>query len=182
VRRSIIGRKGGFTLMGVGPSLLLWLLVSLGTPGAGGGVPGVAAYPDQFPLFPTHGNAGASGMAYLKQPWSPYGVSVDEDGRVQYDLKVELVGLPSVEGAVYRVWITTPNLDPIEFLGSLDAEGSVRGTTDWHQLMVVVSREPAGREVADGDRWGGPIVLRGFSAGARVTPMAQHSLFQQSPM
>jgi hypothetical protein len=109
-------------------------------------------------------------------------VSVDEDGHVQYDLKVELVGLPSVEGAVYRVWITTPNLDPIEFLGSLDAEGSVRGTTDWHQLMVVVSREPAGREVADGDRWGGPIVLRGFSAGARVTPMAQHSLFQQSPM
>jgi hypothetical protein len=48
--------------------------------------------------------------------------------------------------------------------------------------MVVVSREPADREAAEGDRWSGPIVLRGFSAGARVTPMAQHSLFQQSPM
>ena len=48
--------------------------------------------------------------------------------------------------------------------------------------MVVISREDAGRVVTGGDRWGGPIVLRGFSAGARVTPMAQHSLFQQSPM
>jgi hypothetical protein len=121
-------------------------------------------------------------MAYLKQPWSPFGVSVDEEGYVQYDLEVELAGLPVVDGEVYRVWITTPNLDPIEHLGTLGAGGSVTGATDWHQLMVVVSREPADRVVSEGDRWSGPIVLRGFSAGARVTPLAQHSLFQQSPM
>jgi hypothetical protein len=163
----------------VGPSLvLLWALL------AGGAAPlgPPAVFPDQFPLFPTQGNEGASGMAYLKQPWSPFGVSVDEHGYVQYELEVEMAGLPAVAGEVYQVWITTPSLDPIEPVGSLGGEGSVRGSTDWHQLMVVVSREPADREAAEGDRWSGPIVLRGFSAGARVTPMAQHSLFQQSPM
>ncbi len=168
--------------MGVGPSLLLWFVLA-GAPGAGtlAALPS-PAFPDEFPLFPTMGNEGASGMAYLKQPWSPYGVSVDEDGQVQYDLTIEVAGLPEIEGESYQVWITTPDLDPIAHLGAIDAEGSATGATDWHQLMVVVSREAADRVVADGDRWNGPIVLRGFSAGARVTPMAQHSLFQQSPM
>lgn len=169
--------------MGVGPSLLLWFVLSLG---AGSDLerasPDAAVYPDQFPLFPTMGNEGASGMAYLRQPWSPFGVSVDEDGYVQYELTVEVEGLPIVEGDIYQVWITTPSLDPIEPLESFAGEGSVRGATDWHQLMVVVSRERADRVVVEGDRWSGPIVLRGFSAGARVTPLAQHSLFQQSPM
>lgn len=169
--------------MGVGPSLLLWFVLSLG---AGSDLerasPDAAVYPDQFPLFPTMGNEGASGMAYLKQPWSPFGVSVDEDGQVQYDLTIEVAGLPQVQGESYQVWLTTPDLDPIAHLGAIDAEGSATGATDWHQLMVVISREDADRAVTDGDRWSGPIVLRGFSAGARVTPMAQHSLFQQSPM
>jgi len=164
--------------MGVGPSLLLWFLLA----GGPTSVAPPAAFPDQFPLFPTMGNEGASGMAYLKQPWSPYGVSVDEDGRVQYDLTVEVAGLPEVEGESYHVWLTTPTLDRIASIGTVDATGTLTSTTDWHQLMVVVSREPAGRVVADGDRWSGPIVLRGFSAGARVTPLAQHSLFQQTPM
>ena len=128
------------------------------------------------------GNEGASGMAYLKQPWSPYGVSVDEDGRVQYDLLIEVAGLPEVDGESYHVWLTTPTLAPIVSLGAIDPDGELTGATDWHQLMVVVSREPADRVVAEGERWSGPIVLRGFSAGARVTPMAQHSLFQQTPM
>ena len=164
--------------MGVGPSLLLWFMLAAGPAAVGPSV----GFPDQFPLFPTMGNEGASGMAYLKQPWSPYGVSVDEDGRVQYDLTVEVAGLPEVEGESYRVWLTTPTLDRIVSIGTVDPTGTLTSSTDWHQLMVVVSREPADRVVAEGERWSGPIVLRGFSAGARVTPLAQHSLFQQTPM
>lgn len=121
-------------------------------------------------------------MVHVEQPWSPYGVSVNEEGRVQHDLTVEISGLPAVEGKVYRVWATTPTLDEVVLLGSVEAGGTVAGANDWHQLMVVVSREASDRIVSDGDRWSGPIVLRGFSAGARVTPMAQHSLFQQTPM
>jgi hypothetical protein len=180
--------RGGFTLLGVGPSLLLGLVLA-GAPAAVTPAgeplpegPDIAAFPDQFPLFPTMGNEAASGMVYLKQPWSPYGVSVDEEGRVQYDLTIEVVGLPAVEGEVYRVWLTTPTLDRIVGLGTIEPDGTLRGSTDWHQLMVVVSREPADWLPAKGERWSGPIVLRGFSAGARVTPMAQHSLFQQTPM
>jgi hypothetical protein len=174
---SIFSGRGGAALMGVGPSLLLWFVLAA--------VPAVRpsdAFPDEFPLFPTMGNEGASGMAYLKQPWSPYGVSVDEDGQVQYDLTVAVEGLPEVEGESYRVWITTPTLDPIVGIGAIDPTGKLKSMTDWHQLMVIVSREPADRVVAEGERWSGPVVLRGFSAGARVTPLAQHSLFQQTPM
>lgn len=171
VRGSIVGRRGGFALLGVGPSLLLGLLLA-----------GAPTFPDQFPLFPTMGHEGASGMACLKQPWSPYGVSVDEDGRVQYDLTVEVEGLPEVAGQVYYVWLTTPRLEQVVAAGTVESSGEISSTSDWHQLMVVVSREPADRVVREGERWSGPIVLRGFSAGARVTPMAQHSLFQQTPM
>ncbi len=181
VRESTRDRRGGFALFSTAPSLLLWVLLAA-WPAPVNPVGSPAVFPDQFPLFPTQGNEGASGMAYLKQPWSPFGVSVDEEGRVQYDLRIELAGLLEAEGESYRVWITTPALDPIELVGEATAAGVVTGSTDFHQLMVVVSREPADRIVAEGERWTGPIVLRGFSAGARVTPMAQHSLFQQSPM
>ena len=163
--------------MGVGPSLLLWVVLAA--------VPALrpsAAFSDEFPLFPTMGNEGASGMAYLKQPWSPYGVSVDENGRVQYDLTIYVKDLREVEGEVYRVWVTTTTLERIVGLGAIDPTGEITSATDWQQLMVIVSREAADRIVADGNRWNGPIVLRGFSGGARVTPLAQHSLFQQTPM
>ena len=79
------------------------------------------------------------------------------------------------------MWLTTPELDRTTDLGPIEHGREVVGTTVWNQLMVVVSREPADSE-SGSDRWSGPIVLRGFSAGARVTPLAQHSLFQQSPM
>ena len=116
MRGTSASRRGGFTLLGVGPSLLLWFMLA-----------GPPASPDQFPLFPTQGNADASGIAYLTQPWSPFGVSVDEDGYVQYDLTVEVEGVPAVDGEVYRVWITTPDLDPIEHLGACSSALGMSG-------------------------------------------------------
>ena len=92
----------------------LLLCVVLGWAPSSGALPeSPGAFPDQFPLFPTMGSEGASGMVYLKQPWSPFGVSVDEDGRVRYDLRIVVSGLPETAGEVYRVWLTTPDLDPI---------------------------------------------------------------------
>lgn len=164
--RPAIGGSRGFAL-GVGP----WLLLAV-----------LAAYPAEFPLFPTMGHEGASGTVRLRQPWSPFGVSVDEEGRVQYDLTVEVRGLPPTDATAYHVWLTEPSLERIVHLGVVTPEQAATGQTGWHQLMVVVSRESAERAVGAGERWSGPIVLRGFSAGARVTPLAQHSLFQQMPM
>jgi len=186
------GRRGGFTLLGVGPPLALlgwWLTGAYAVPGEhiswrdeGSRPEAVAAYPDEFPLFPTMGNEGASGRVVLRQLWSPYGVSVDESGSVQYGLTVRVAGLPEIEGESYQVWLTTPSLEHIVPIGVVASEGEIEAINDFHQLMVVVSREPAGRDIAPGDRWQGPVVLRGFSAGARVTPLAQHSLFRPSPM
>jgi hypothetical protein len=140
--------------------------------------------PDRFPLFPTMGNEGASGLVLLQQPWSPYGVSVDEHGRVLYDLRIVLEGIPKVAGEVYRVWLTTPTLTDVEYVGQLEVDGELGAESSHQQLMVVVSRESADGpdSRAAGAKWSGPIILRGFSAGARVTPLAQHSLFQPSPM
>jgi hypothetical protein len=181
VNRSIFGRSGGLTFLGVGPWLLLGVTLAVGphVPATGSGG---SKYPDEFPLFPTMGNEGASGMAYLRQPWSPFGVSVDEYGRVEYDFRVSVRDLPRSEGDVYRVWLTTPTLELIVDLGAIEPTGELTGTTAWHQLVVVVSREPADRIVTEGERWSGPIVLRGFSAGARVIPLATHSIFQPTPM
>jgi len=141
-------------------------------------------FPDRFPLFPTMGNEGASGMVLLQQPWSPYGVSVDEHGRVLYDLRIVLEGIPNVAGEVYRVWLTSPALTEVEYVGQLEAAGELEADSPREQLMVVVSREAADGPDSrvPGAKWSGPIILRGFSAGARVTPLAQHSLFQPSPM
>lgn len=145
---------------------------------------GPGPFPDRFPLFPTMGNEGASGMVLLKQPWSPFGVSLEEDGRVRHDLRIVLEGLPPVAGEVYRIWLTTPALSDVEYVGELTSDGELVAESSRVQLIVVVSREsqdgPDPR--AEGAKWNGPIVLRGFSAGARVTPLAQHSLFQQTPM
>jgi len=119
---------------------------------------------------------------YLTQQWSPYGVSVDEEGRVRYDVRVEVGGLPPVAGHAYHVWLTTPSLDWVMHLGVIEPTGQLAGQTDLQQLIVVVSREPESEDAREGRRWSGPVVLRGFSAGARVTPMAQHSLFRPTPM
>lgn len=165
VRASSIRRSG--LALGAGPWLLLLAL---------------AAYPDEFPLFPTLGNEGASGMVRMRQPWSPFGVSVDEAGRVLYDVTVEAEGLPPVDGEVYRVWLTEPTLEHIVHAGTVEPDRPVTARTELEQLMVIVSREPADRDAAPGDRWSGPIVLRGFSAGARVQPLGGHSIFQPRPM
>jgi hypothetical protein len=178
---SICAGRGGLAFFGVLPSLLLWA-APFGTPPAA--APDVSArpYPDEFPLFPTLGSEGASGMVYLRQPWSPFGVSVDEEGRVEYELTVQVADLPATADESYRVWLTTPTFESIMELGTIEPSGRLTGKTDWHQLMVVVSRESAGRLVKDGERWDGPIVLRGHSAGARVMPLSGHSLFQRTPM
>ena len=135
--------------------------------------------PDQFPLHPTLGNAPASGLVRLRQPWSPYGVSVSKDGRVRYEVTVEVRDLPESPGSSYRVWLTTPAFDPIVQIGSVAGSGRVRGEAEGAQLVVVVSREEDG---CAGERWQGPVVLRGFSPGSRVQPMGTHSPFRPSPM
>lgn len=172
---------------GVGSWLLLSVSLAVGSPAGSGPVeswipdlpPAQVPYPDQFPLHPTVGNEPASGLVTLQQPWSPYGVSVSEDGRVRYQVTVDVRDLPESPGTFHCVWLTTPAFDPIIPLSAIPGSGRVRGETDGAQLVVVVSREEGG---CAGGRWQGPVVLRGFSPGSRVQPMGTHSPFRPSPM
>ncbi len=162
--RSRPGRRG---LYAVGVGLVLLLSV-----GSGG------RWPDEFALLPAMGFEDASGVVQMRQPWSPFGVSLTEDGRVLYDLTVVVRDLPPSEDATYHVWVATRDLGEVRHVGSVARSDSVTTTLDWSQFLVVVSRE------ADeaGVRWTGPIVLRGHSPGARLQPLWGHSIFQQLPM
>lgn len=157
--------RGALPMAGVG------LLVVLTT--ATGG-----AWPDEFALLPAKGFEEASGHVSMRQPWSPFGISLTPDGRVMYDLTVSVRDLPPAEGASYHVWLATKDLDQVRHVGVVTEAGSVTTRLDWSQFLVVVSRESD----QPGARWSGPIVLRGHSPGAMIQPLWGHSIFQQVPM
>jgi hypothetical protein len=123
-----------------------------------------------IPLVPTARGAGTSGMASVRFASSPFGVAVTEDGRYTYDLHVRASGLRPVEGRAYVAWVTTPNLDQVVRLGPLDEALEVTGRVEWNKYLVVVSAESS----EPGDRWAGPIVLRGLSLSGMLESMAGH--------
>lgn len=156
-------------------SLAASLLAGL-TLASGGVVP-----PDVFPLHATPGHEPASGSVRLTQPWSPFGISVTEDGIPRYRLSIETSDLPPVgSGEEYVVWLAAPDLTWIRRVGPLDDHGRTGGSIDGVRFLAVVSREE--RKTEESGRWSGPIVLRGSSPGSRVAPLWGHSIFQQSPM
>lgn len=172
--------------------------LALAGPGQAGGASDAPVPPDEFPLHATPGHAPASGLVRLRQAWSPFGVSVTEDGTLTYEVEIATRGLPAAPaGQTYVAWITSPDLQRVERLGPLAADGTIRGSHAGAAFLVVVSREQvgtpcipstapgaAGGDTAGGQaaRWTGPVVLRGSSPGSRVAPLFGHSIFQRSPM
>jgi len=124
-----------------------------------------------------NGTARARGTGTVTFVPSPFSVSLGVDGSYRYDVTLDFVGLPEpVEGA-YAVWFTTTQLDQVVRLGALGPVRQLRGTVDWNQFIVVVSLEPS--ETAIGNRWSGPIVMRGISRSGKMHTMAGHGPFQQ---
>jgi hypothetical protein len=160
-------RCGHRALPAAGAGLLV--LVSAGHGGA---------WPDEFALLPAVGFENASGHVQMRQPWSPFGVSITEDGRVLYDLAVVVRDLPPAGDDTYHVWVATKELAEVLHVGPVAGTDSVATTLDWSQFLVVVSLESGD----PGARWSGPIVLRGHSPGALLQPLWGHSIFQQIPM
>ena len=75
------------------------------------------------------------------------------------------------------VWVTTPSLDRVEFLGTLDGDHRLSGRVRWNKFLVVVSLEPDPESL--GPRWSGPIVLRGVSRSGMMHTLAGHGPFEQ---
>lgn len=125
------------------------------------------------------GTLRATGTAQVQFGRSPFGVSVSPDGQYVYELDVRVEGVRFREGADFVVWVTTPSLDEVRPLGTLGEAGRVRGRVGWNKFLVVVTMEPAGEPA--GERWRGPVVLRGVSRSGMMHTMAGHGPFEGEP-
>ncbi len=115
----------------------------------------------------------ASGSADVLFVPSPFGVSISPSGTYVYDLDIHVDKIKPPNEGEYAVWITTPDLKNVHFLGSLDENYRVQGRVEWNKYLVVVSLE-----TDIGDRWSGPIVLRGMSRSGLMHTMAGHGPFE----
>jgi suppressor of ftsI len=121
-------------------------------------------------LVPVPDLRDASGTVELGHVPSPFGTAVSVDGVHRYRLRVRAAGLPDPATlgpyTTYVAWATTPLLRPVVRLGALDALGEAAGEVAFNKFLVLITAEAA----ADGDDWGGKVVLRGLSASNRLLP------------
>ena len=123
------------------------------------------------------GSARANGAAEVFYADSPFGVSIAPDGSYVQRLEIRIDGLEPARGGAYVVWVTTPSLDRVEFLGTLDTDHRLSGHVLWNKFLVVISLEPDPE--LRGPRWSGPIVLRGVSRSGMMHSLAGHGPFEQ---
>jgi len=133
-----------------------------------------------FGLLPATGLSPAiRGRVSLRQPWSPFGVSVSEAGEVLHELSIEIDSLPpAAPGERYVVWLATPSLDSVARLGPIEVGRPVTASSGLAQMLVVVTRESG----APSERWRGPIVLRGRSRSALIQSLLNHPIFRRAEM
>lgn len=148
------------------------------------GVPLPEGGPDYYAieLVPTGrvpGMRDAGGTAEVRHRGGPFTIGVGRDGAYAQDLRVDVRGVPAQSDGVLAVWLTTPQLDRVQPVGTLAGSGGLEADVSWNKFLVVVSFEPSVEAV--GDRWSGPIVMRGSSRSGRMHTMAGHGPFQGEP-
>ncbi len=121
-------------------------------------------------LFHTPDFPDAFGHAVLGRTPSPFGTRVSADGRHEFDVTLNISGLPdpSTIGAysTYVAWTTTPLMRPILNLGVVGNGRTRVGHIGFNKFLILVTAEAT----AGGDSWQGRIVLRGISASMRMEP------------
>ena len=139
-----------------------------------------AAGPYDIPLFPTPTAPGASGSARLVFAESPFGITVTEDGRARYNIRVTAAGLPapSTLGAysMYVAWAASPDLAQWVRLGSVENGTTTVGTVALNKFLVVVSAESSLTNVTQA----GPTVLHGTSPSGYLQSFLSHPLFRNA--
>lgn len=135
-------------------------------------------------LVPTRqvtGTGRASGEARASFERTPFGVDVAPDGSFRLTLDVDVAGLPDTADGTFVAWVSTPDLDEVRPLGTLDSTGSVNGVVTWNKFLVFVTLEPEEGPDAAAARttWTGPVVLRGMSRSGMMHTMAGHGPFEQ---
>ncbi len=133
-----------------------------------------------IPLVPTRqvmGTGQAVGVAHTTFGSSPFGVTLAADGSYRLTLHIRVDHLPSPPQGRFVAWATTPSVEEVVRVGTLDGAGAVSGPVEWNKFLVVITLEPDGEEGETG--WRGPIVLRGMSRSGMMHTMAGHGPFEQ---
>ena len=119
-------------------------------------VQGTTARPSRTPdlyrieLFHTPDFPDAFGHAVLGRTPSPFGTRVSADGRHEFDVTLNISGLPdpSTIGAysTYVAWATTPLMRPILNLGVVGNGRTRVGHIGFNKFLILVTSR--------GHRWG----------------------------
>jgi hypothetical protein len=108
---------------------------------------------------------------------SPFSVQLDANGRYQYNLGVTIRRMRAPRYGHLVAWVTTPDLDEISRLGTLDQNFQASGSVAWNQFIVVITLEEA--DDPEVPMWSGPVVFRGLSRSGMMHTMAGHGALQQ---
>lgn len=124
------------------------------------------------------GSGYARGMAEVfVSGASPFSVAVAPDGSYRYEVDIQLERVRSPARGHLVAWVTTPDIDRIRRIGTLDENLSARGAVDWNQFLVVVTWEPSDDPTAES--WSGPVAFRGMSRSGMMHTMVGHGAFQE---
>lgn len=126
------------------------------------------------------GTGMASGKAVMKFNPNPFGISISKDGSYLHRLEIQINKAKKPGEGKFVAWVTTPELDKVKMIGSLNKEFEVSGTVEWNKYIVVITLE---KEVPDENArmWSGPIAFRGLSRSGLMHTMAGHGPFAQEP-
>lgn len=134
-----------------------------------------------FPLAATGnlpGTGYARGRAEIAVPvTSPFPVALAADGSYVYDVQVAIDNMRPPRSGTLVAWVTTPDLDRVERIGSLGETLRASGPVSWNKFIVVVTLEPA--DDPEAATWSGPIVFRGMSRSGAMHTMVGHGALQQ---
>lgn len=108
---------------------------------------------------------------------SPFAVQLGADGSYVYDLHLSIDRMKAPRDGRLVAWVTTPEIDHVRRIGTLDERLRASGRVDWNKFIVVVTLESGDDPPAE--RWAGPVVFRGMSRSGMMHTMVGHGALQQ---
>ncbi len=126
------------------------------------------------------GTGQATGKAVMKFSPNPFGISIAKDGSFRHRLDIHLNKVNKPKTGTFVAWVTTPSLDKVKLIGSLDEDLKASGLVDWNKYIVVITLEediPS----TNTSMWSGAIAFRGLSRSGLMHTMAGHGPFAQEP-
>jgi hypothetical protein len=126
------------------------------------------------------GTGQATGKAVMKFAPNPFGISISKDGSYRHRLDIHLNKVNKPKDGVFVAWVTTPSLEKVKLLGSLDEDLRVSDSVDWNKYIVVITLEEEA-PAPNSSMWSGSIAFRGLSRSGLMHTMAGHGPFAQEP-